>query len=295
MLESITPCTSSLPTTAMQIDEEKALANLVSSGIKIPPQPQVLIELRKRLETDNYTVRGLARIIGQDPGLSALLFKAVRSPVFRRNKKIENLEQVLMIIGVKQTFNLVQAAALSSTITKKSRKAFDIFWTRSNEIAKLAAIIAAERVTVCNVFPDQAYMAGIFHECGVPVLMQRFPKYCSALSLDNACCWPDLAEEDAKFDLDHCTVGYLVARHWNLPEFICAAIRYHHELPTDEIGASRALVATLQLAIHFFNRLNRAHDSLWETIGLEVLAELGLSPEDLEEYYDEISERFHEE
>ncbi len=279
----------------MQIDEEKALAQLTSSGIKIPPQPQVLVELRKRLESDDYTVRGLARIIGQDPGLSALLFKAVRSPVFRRNKKLENLEQVLMIIGVKQTFNLVQAAALSSTLTRKSRKVFDIFWTRSNEIAKLAAIIAADRVTVCNVFPDQAYMAGIFHECGVPVLMQRFPKYCAALNLEDACCWPDLAEEDEKFNLDHCSVGYLVARHWNLPEFICAAIRYHHELPTDEFGASRTLVATLQLAIHFFNRLNRAPDRLWEGIGREVLDELGLGEENLEEYYEEIIERFHEE
>ena len=279
----------------MQIDEEKALAQLTSSGIKIPPQPQVLVELRKRLESDDYTVRGLARIIGQDPGLSALLFKAVRSPVFRRNKKVENLEQVLMIIGVKQTFNLVQAAALSSTLTRKSRKVFDIFWTRSNEIAKLAAIIAADRVTVCNVFPDQAYMAGIFHECGVPVLMQRFPKYCAALNLEDACCWPDLAEEDEKFNLDHCSVGYLVARHWNLPEFICAAIRYHHELPTDEFGASRTLVATLQLAIHFFNRLNRAPDRLWEGIGREVLAELGLGAENLEDYYEEIIERFHEE
>ncbi len=279
----------------MQIDEEKALAQLTSNGIKIPPQPQVLVELRKRLESDDYTVRGLARIIGQDPGLSALLFKAVRSPVFRRNKKVENLEQVLMIIGVKQTFNLVQAAALSSTLTRKSRKVFDIFWTRSNEIAKLAAIIAADRVTVCNVFPDQAYMAGIFHECGVPVLMQRFPKYCAALNLEDACCWPDLAEEDEKFNLDHCSVGYLVARHWNLPEFICAAIRYHHELPTDEFGASRTLVATLQLAIHFFNRLNRAPDRLWEGIGREVLAELGLGAENLEDYYEEIIERFHEE
>ena len=279
----------------MQIDEEKALAQLTSNGIKIPPQPQVLIELRKRLETDDYTVRGLARIIGQDPGLSAMLFKAVRSPVFRRNKKVENLEQILMIIGVKQTFNLVQAAALSSTLTRKSRKVFDIFWTRSNEIAKLAAIIAADRVTVCNVFPDQAYMAGIFHECGVPVLMQRFPKYCAALNLEDACCWPDLAEEDEKFNLDHCSVGYLVARHWNLPEFICAAIRYHHELPTDEFGASRTLVATLQLAIHFFNRLNRAPDRLWEGIGREVLDELGLSAENLEDYYEEIIERFHEE
>ena len=45
----------------------------------------------------------------------------------------------------------------------------------SRAIAQLAMLIAGRRVTVCNIFPDQAYLAGIFHDCGVPVLMQRFP------------------------------------------------------------------------------------------------------------------------
>ena len=58
-------------------------------------------------------------------------------------------------------------------------------------------MIAGDQVSVCNVFPDQAYMAGIFHECGVPVLMMRFPDYCSKLHLDDVSCWPNLAEEDA--------------------------------------------------------------------------------------------------
>jgi HD-like signal output (HDOD) protein len=274
-------------------DDEKALAKLVTSGIKLPAQPQVLLDLQKSLASDNYSVRSLANIIGQDPGLVAMVFKAARSPVFGRGKKIDNLEQVLMVIGVKQTYNLVQAVALASAVSDSSRKAFDIFWTRSREIAQLSAIIAADRVSVCNVFPDQAYMAGIFHECGVPVLMLRFPKYCGALHLNDVCCWPNLAEEDAKFDVDHCSVGYLVARHWNLPEFVCTAIRYHHEMPHDEMGASRALVANLQLAIHFYHGMNNVPDPLWDRIGLEVLKEVGIHPDEERDYGEEILDQFH--
>lgn len=277
----------------MSSDDERALAKLVSSGVKLPAQPQVLVELQRSLAADNYSVRSLANIISKDPGLVAMIFKAARSPVFGRGKKLDNLEQVLMIIGVKQTYNLVQAVALSSAVSDSSRKAFEIFWERSREIAQLSAIIAADRVSVCNVFPDQAYMAGIFHECGVPVLMQRFPKYCEALHLNNACCWPNLAEEDAKFDVDHCSVGYLVARHWNLPDFVCTAIRYHHEVPHDEMGASRALVANLQLAIHFYHGMNNVPDPIWEKIGLEVLKELGIHPDAVKEYSEEMLEQFH--
>ena len=65
------------------------------------------------------------------------------------------------------------------------------------------AMIASDRVSVCNIFPEQAYMAGIFYECGVPILMQRFPDYCSKLNLETTLFWPTLAEEDALFNVDH--------------------------------------------------------------------------------------------
>ena len=276
----------------MQIDVEKALKELVAKGVKLPPQPKVLIELQQKLASDDYSMNDLTRIISSDPGITAMLFKAVRSPVFGGGKKFSSLEQVLMVIGVKQTYNLVQAVALSTSVSSTTRKSFDIFWTRSQEVAQIAALIATDRVSVCNIFPDQAYMAGIFHECGVPVLMQRFPEYCGKLHLDNTTCWPNLADEDSLFNVDHCSIGYLVAHHWKLPDFICQAILYHHEMPQEELGAVRTLVATLQLAICFYHRITRTEHPLWWKIREEVLAELGIQLGDEQAYYEEISEQF---
>lgn len=276
----------------MHIDIEKAIKELVAKGIKLPPQPKVLLELQAKLTSDDFSMKDLTRIISQDPGVTAMLFKTVRSPVFGCSKHLNTLEQVLMVIGVKQTCNLVQAIALSTSISDTTRKAFDIFWTRSQEVAQLAALIAADRVSVCNIFPDQAYMAGIFHECGVPILMQRFPDYCAKLHLDNTACWPNLAEEDALFNVDHCSIGYLVAHHWKLPDFVCQAILYHHEMPHEELGAVRTLVATLQLAIHFYHRVTRTDHQFWWKIREEVLAELGLQADDEQAYFEEITEQF---
>lgn len=277
----------------MKIDEEKALLDFVAHGIRIPPQPRVLIELNELLRSGDYdNVRALAKVISQDPGVAAMLFKAVSSPVFGRGKKLDSLDQVLQVIGVKQTFNLAQAVALSSSISDSSRKSFEAFWTRSMDVARLAALIAAERVSVCNVFPDQAFLAGVFHECGVPVLMQRFPDYCNSPHLQDACCGPSLAEEDARFNVDHSVIGYLVARHWKLPDFICNAIRYHHEWPQEEAGAVTTLVAILQMALHFYHRLARAQDPAWSWLSGPVLSELGLAPEDENDFFELIAERF---
>jgi HD-like signal output (HDOD) protein len=277
----------------MQVDEKEALERLLQQGVKLPPQPRVLVELQELLRADDFEMRSVARIIGQDPGIVALLFRLARSPAFSRGRRIDSLDQILMVIGIKQVFNLVQAASLAATINDQTRKAFDVFWNRSHEIAQMAAIVAGDRVSVCNVFPDQAYLAGIFHECGVPVLMQRFPKYCETLHLDNATCWPNLSEEDEKFDVDHCSVGYLVARHWGLPDFVCDAIRFHHDLPEEKtIGASVTLVAIIQAASHFYHRLHHVDDPLWERIGARVMSELGLGADEEADFYDLMTSSF---
>jgi len=277
----------------MQINEQEALDKLAKQGVKIPPQPRVLIELQNLLRSDDYEMRGVAKIISQDPGIVALLFKAARSPAFARAKNASSLEQILMVIGVKQVFNLVQAAALATAVNDGTRKAFEIFWSRAQAIAQMAAVVAEDRVSVCNVFPDQAYLAGIFHECGVPVLMMRFPKYCETLRLENATCWPNLSEEDNRFAVDHCSVGYLVARHWGLPDFVCDAIRFHHELPEERVvGASVTLVAIIQVASHFYHLLNHVADPLWDKIGARVMSELGFGPDEESDFYDLMSARF---
>lgn len=253
----------------------------------------MLLELQKLLASDDYDMRAVAKVITQDPGIVSLLFKATRSPAFARARNAKTLDQILMVVGIKQIYSLVQAVSLTTTICDSTRRAFDIFWSRAHEIAQMAAIIADDRVSVCNVFPEQAYLAGIFHECGVPVLMMRFPKYCETLKLENATCWPNLSEEDTKFDVDHCTVGYLVARHWGLPDFVCDAIRFHHDLPEEKtIGASVSLVAIVQAASHFYHRLHDVDDPLWDKIGSRVMSEMGLGQDEEKDFYELMSGRF---
>ena len=100
----------------MPVDEKTALEQLARHGVKLPPQPRVLVELQQLLLGDDYDARSVARVIGQDPGIVALLFKAARSPAFARARNAQTLEQILMVVGIKQVFNLVQAASLATAL-----------------------------------------------------------------------------------------------------------------------------------------------------------------------------------
>ncbi|HEY3433949.1 MAG TPA: HDOD domain-containing protein [Rhodocyclaceae bacterium] len=276
------------------INEEEALKDIVTRGLKIPPWPKVLSELKQALAGGNNDVRHLAKIISKDPGIAAMVFKVAQSPVVAKGKKnLDRLDQILMIIGIKQVLTLVQAVALTTAMSDANRKAFDVFWTRSSEIAEIAALIAEERVSVCNIFAEQAYMAGIFRECGIPVLMQKYKDYCEAVSFDKTPCSPSIREEDKRFGVDHCVIGYLVARHWKLPDFIASAIIYHDEMPHEELGAVRSMVAILHLANHYYNRMKGMQTPNWDVLEKDVLAELGLHPDEEEEFRADIEERFN--
>lgn len=290
--DSAAATVESVPESRLQKDE-KTLQRLLSQGVKLPPQPKVVEELERLLRSDEADLRALARVISQDAGITAMLFKAVQSSAYRQHQPFDNLEKILQAIGLKQTLNLVQAIALmGANQVSKHRKAYERFWSRSQTIAQLAMLIADERVMVCNVFPDQAYLAGIFHDCGVPLLMERFPSYCRAMHLEENDTWIDLLEEDKKYQADHCVVGYFVARHWHLPEFICEAIRFHHDLPQLVPGDSRSLAAIIQLAIHAYHQYLHLDDPDWGRVVEDVQEELGIHADDLPEYLDVLLERF---
>lgn len=269
---------------------------LLEFGMMIPVQPRILEELRQHMQHRELDIRVLSRIVNRDPGIVAMLFKACNSPAYRCHHPLDSVDAIFQAIGVRHVFNLVQAISIASLhdSPKQNREAYEAFWIRSQAIAQLAMLVAENRVTVCNLFPDQAYLAGMFHDCGVPLLMRRFRTYCAEMKLSQPGCWIEkLAEEDKRFNADHCVVGYLVARHWGLPEFICDAIRNHHEIDRIGLHQSRSMVAILQMAMHLYYCDQNTPDSEWDDVQDHVLSELGLHEDSLPEFMDVMLEQFH--
>lgn len=276
-------------------DEARRMKLLMERGVKIPPQPRILEELRKLLSRKEFDIRVLARTITQDTAVTAMLFKVVGNSAYRQHQPFDNVEQILHAVGVRQTCNLVQAISVAALgDSKKNRTVYEAFWARSQAVGQLAMIIADERIAVCNIFPDQAYLAGMFHDCGVLLLLQRFTAYCKEMRLEEQGRWVDIAEEDRKFNADHCVVGYLVARHWRLPDFICDAIRFHHDIASLGTHAARTMVAIVQLAIELYYRDQRIDNAEWPRVEAEVLPELGLNADALPEFADIVIERYHQ-
>jgi HD-like signal output (HDOD) protein len=278
----------------IEISNEKALLDhILGSRINIPPQPVILLEIDQLLNKPHNQITAIGHLINRDVGLTAAIFKLVNSTFYKSATPITSIQQAITVLGLNQVSNLIKGLLLRKSIGG-NEVAYEKFWERSNEIALLSAIIAKKQVSACNIPVDQAYMAGLFHECGVPILMQRFPEYCESFRLNHGIHWPDFHDEDTRYDTDHNVVGYLVTKHWNLPDFICQAVRFHHDRLNVE-HAALTLVSILQMARHLHKRLHRLSDPEWSKLGGPVMDEIGVDKEGSVEFMEDVLEKFNHE
>jgi len=266
--------------------------HILKSGLRIPPQPKILHEIQALLDKPKFSTSAVAKLIERDVGLSAAIFKLVNSPAYGLRNRVESISQALAVLGISTVTQLVKSIELKRTLPSKG-DAYERFWERSGDIATLASLVAAKQLSACNIPPEQAYMAGLFHDCGVPILMEQNPDYCKTIAGCPGGNWSHIEKEDSHFHTDHAVVGFLLARNWRLPEFVCDAIRYHHDLLSVHDKAL-TMVSILQMAIHLCNRLLHQDDTGWENMQTVVIGELGLSVDGTAEFEEEILENFSE-
>lgn len=270
------------------------IEDFLRDGIIIPPQPEIAIRIETLARNPNARSQDIAALIGQDSGLTAMIYRLAGSAGgglrISTRSGVAPLEQVVTVLGMAQIANVVKSALLRRVVNE-DLPAYEKFWERSSDIALLCSIIAHKQVAVCNVFFDQAYMLGLFHDGGVPILMQRFPGYRDAfLRISKSGC-PDYDAEDELLNTDHAVAGYLLARYWHLPDLICRAIHHHHDM-LDISHPAYTLVSMLRLAIHCYNAHHGYDDNEWFDFSKPALGELGIHPEGLREFMDDVLDIF---
>lgn len=272
-------------TSEKQSFEDPALKMAVS----IPSPPPLLRKINHILQDPNASMEDIGHLVQTDAGLTASLFRTLGKPVYGLRRPPETVTQAISLVGLNTVAELVRGIAIEGAIFGES-PFYAWFWERANDIARFAATIAWKQRTVCNLFPEHAHLAAMFMDCGVPILIQHFKDYEKAFMTPKGYVWPNVLAEDAKFNTDHAVVGYLAARHWKLPDYVCQAIRWHHD-PINVNEQAATLVAILQTAKHLYNIHSLMDDSDWANHEIKAPEEIGVSRDGLREFEDEIFEQ----
>ena len=264
----------------------------VLQGISVPPQPQIMVDLQMEQFMPNPDLKAISRLISQDPGLSGALLKIVNSPHFGLTNRIASIQQAVNLLGCNTVINLINAQSIRGELTDEAIVTLNRFWDSAQDVA-MTCLTLAKRIGYQS--PDEAYTLGLFHNCGIPLMLKRFPNYMTVLeeAYYNAGSERRVVDtENRLLNTNHAVVGYYTAKSWNLPLYLCEAIANHHNAQSffeEDVGRDaqlKTLMAILKMAEHICASYkvlgNQEQDHEWECIQTQVLEYVGLSEYDFE-------------
>lgn len=266
------------------IDESRIEEAL--KGVSIPSCPAILTELLGELRKPQANGKRVAQLISQDVGLAAMVVKSANAPLFGASRQIGSVADAIKLLGFASVSNLVCEGLLRSAIGTRDAS-LERFWDSSVHTASVSAELAAR---LGGSSRDTAYTFGLFRDCGIPLLVQRFPDYKKVLGRANESSDRVFtAIEDEALSTNHAVVGYFLSRSWGLTDAVAQGILCHHQydLLEDPAGLSiesRTLIAINVLAERIVSHLLRVREDMeWVKASARVAAYFGMSVADLDD------------
>lgn len=254
----------------------------VIKEIGIPPRPAILQHLSDEMLKPEPDYGHMAHLLERDVSLSAGLLKTVNAPYYGLRQKVRNVREALLLLGLAKASRTIAGLALRQIFPPSLQ--LERFWDASDRTAQLSGWLVQEMGTRYGIQSEDAHTFALFRDCGIPILLRRFPEYKDILLAANGRADITFTDvEDGSLPTNHTVVGSIMARGWYLPELTCAAIQHHHDSrsiaqpPSTLARASQYLVALAQLAEYLLQQstgLNRTRE--WEKLGPACLAVLDL-------------------
>jgi len=197
------------------------LATDISSGeFELPSWPEIVVQIKRVLESGYCPVEQLVRLIGSEPVLAARLLKDVNSDLLHGREPIKDLRTAVNRLGC----NTAQSVAIALA-TEQSCHGHDLrpvkpylaeLWQHSVQVAAIAYILAKQTTIIS---PDEAHLAGLLHDIGKLYVLMRIQD--NPVFIDNERTLQEI------IDAWHTTIGGEIIESWKFSEELAAAVRDH--------------------------------------------------------------------
>jgi len=192
------------------------------AGFYLPPPPKLFVEMRNAFPDLNK----MADVLATDPGLVVKVLQTVNSPAFGLRERVASIQKATVILGLDWVLNIVSGVMLREVSDEIDKVDLEKFWKLSNDVALCCT--AVSKATKLS-RPDEMYVLGLFHNCGIPFILKQYDKYYAIAqeSYRDSQARIEVVEGEL-MALSHAHVSYLIAKSWFLPDHICRAINFHH-------------------------------------------------------------------
>lgn len=268
----------------------QALANIDS----LPAMPAIALKLMALKLDSDASENQFLTLIEQDPQISAKLISLANSPVMGLSRKVGNVPDATLLLGLTRVKAVsLGIAAMSNFSRLPGSQNFtpQDLWLHSLTIAIAMHTIALSMPAHLRPEQDHIYLAGLLHDIGYMALHHIDSKISNDLH-HQLRLQPKRAVLEIEMQIlgvSHCYIGAQLARQWRLPEEIITVLGYHHAPYVDEVSADNPLVRLVNLTEKLLPNFG-----ITEYCGIEISdqewQELGIDPDMGEELRDSVNE-----
>ncbi len=271
------------------------IEEIVSKTTDLPTIPAAAIKVMRETQNPESSAATIARILVTDQALSARVLRLANSAYYGLVRKVTDLQDAVVILGMKSVKNL---ALVASTYPWMQRPITgyclgpEQMWQHAFGAAVGAQLVAR----ISKKAPeDVAFTAGLLHDIGKVALSVWLENKVGAILLY-------AGREGLSFDeaerrilgYDHCQVGFHLATEWNLPEEVAHAALWHHD--PDKAKHDQVIADCVHIGDYICSSMGfgLGGDGLLYKFSENSLERLGLKPEDLDQITDEFVMRYEE-
>ena len=272
---------------------QESLIRLVSQVTTLPSLPHVYTKLLEELQSEDASIQGVAALISQDVGMTAMLMKMVNSSFFGIPRRVESPTHAAALLGLSVLKPLVLSAGIFSQFRADGLRQYsvDALMEHSLAVSRLAEQIAKSHCDNKDLAED-ALLAGLLHDVGQLLLVANMPEqFGKALALARDKEIPLYEAELECLGAHHADVGAYLLGLWGLANPIVEAVAFHHQP-----GKCVALGFGPLTAVHVANILtNESQPSCSITYSLDVDADYleRLGAADQLPQWRDIADHFH--
>jgi len=247
-------------------------SRLKAGSLELPLLPGVAMEITSAAAKEDVDTRTIAEMLKRDAALSAHVLRIVNSPLYSPRAQIVSLQQAVARVGAVKIREIALVIACRTGVFKaKGYEAeIDEVFTHSIGTALFAQEIA--RNTRNNV--EDAFLCGLLHDVGRPVLLQALVSLLREAKL--------VADRESILALVaelHEAAGSALAKAWTLPETVVSALAKHHSPNPERESVPVRIVSLADRFAHLAAESALTREAL---TGHPALAALEIYPDVLE-------------
>ena len=252
------------------LQDKKQLCR-IGQAESLPSLPSVYQRIVSCLQGPDPSVAEVARIVGCDVVMTAMVLKLANSAFFGARQTFRTAERAVSFLGVDTIAGLVLGHSIFHQFSgaEKAGLSLEQLWEHSLRTATGARALARYEKWSAEL-ADEAFLAGIVHDLGKLVLATRAPVAGLGGEARSGAASPP-------WDEHHAGVGAYLLGLWGFSDTLVEAVAYHHT--PSRSGAAKFDLACLLHVADRLDRRSRPDDAGFTEEGLEgsYLESLGLT------------------